>query len=263
VVYVVDSLGSPVSGVNVTFNAPASGASGTFASTGTSTATVSTNSEGLATSPVFTANSQLGTYNVTATAAGLGGLLSFGLTNASWFVSVTGNDGNSCSSPAAPCLTINAAITKAMPGDVIKVSAGVYTGFSYSVVSVSKSVTLSGGWNTSFNTQTDFSILDGSFGTYDGITISGSNVSVFRFIIRNADYGIYHSGGTLRFEQGALINNNNGIYNYDGDTTFINTTISGNHAGGTAGSAISNVRGTTTIRFSTITNNSGRVERTS
>ena len=36
-VYVVDSVGSPVAGITVTFTAPASGASGTFVGTGTNT----------------------------------------------------------------------------------------------------------------------------------------------------------------------------------------------------------------------------------
>ncbi|MFZ0642431.1 MAG: hypothetical protein WAM25_04685, partial [Candidatus Acidiferrales bacterium] len=54
---VVDSGNNPVSGVVVTFTAPATGASGTFAG-GTKTAT--TNSSGIATSAVFTANATVG-----------------------------------------------------------------------------------------------------------------------------------------------------------------------------------------------------------
>ncbi len=55
------------SGVSVTFSAPGSGASGTFAGGGT-TAIVPTNSSGVAMSPVFTANGTAGAYTVTATA---------------------------------------------------------------------------------------------------------------------------------------------------------------------------------------------------
>jgi protocatechuate 3,4-dioxygenase beta subunit len=77
---VQDCAGNPVNGAVVTFTAPASGPSGTFAGGGT-TATVTTNTQGVATAATFTANSIAGTYAVTASAAG--GLLvsSFTLTN--------------------------------------------------------------------------------------------------------------------------------------------------------------------------------------
>jgi hypothetical protein len=75
----VTTNGSPASGVTVTFTAPSSGASGSFAG-GVNTAT--TNSSGVATSPVFTANSTAGTYSVTASASGAATPASFSLTNA-------------------------------------------------------------------------------------------------------------------------------------------------------------------------------------
>jgi len=59
---VKDSFGNPVAGVTVTFVPPTSGASGTFAG-GVNTAT--TDSEGVATSVVFTANGTAGSYVVT------------------------------------------------------------------------------------------------------------------------------------------------------------------------------------------------------
>jgi hypothetical protein len=75
---VKDSSNNPVSGVTVTFTAPASGASGTFAG-GVNTAI--TNSVGVATSAVFTANSVAGTYTVTASVSGVATPASFSLTN--------------------------------------------------------------------------------------------------------------------------------------------------------------------------------------
>ena len=66
---VTDASNNPVSGVNVTFTAPSSGASGIF-SNSTATITVATNASGVATAP-FTANSTAGGYNVTAAANGL------------------------------------------------------------------------------------------------------------------------------------------------------------------------------------------------
>jgi len=61
---VVDAYGNPVAGATVTFNAPASGAGGTFAG---NVNTATTNAQGIATAPVFTANTTAGAYAVTAT----------------------------------------------------------------------------------------------------------------------------------------------------------------------------------------------------
>ncbi|MGB8832025.1 MAG: hypothetical protein WCC95_07745 [Candidatus Sulfotelmatobacter sp.] len=76
----VTSNGTAASGVSVTFTAPASGASGTFAN-GNATESDTTNSSGVATSSAFTANSTAGTYSVTAAATGATASASFSLTN--------------------------------------------------------------------------------------------------------------------------------------------------------------------------------------
>jgi hypothetical protein len=55
-----------LAGVNVDFVAPGSGAGGMFSSTGTGTAVVGTDAQGLATAPVFTANFTAGSYHVDA-----------------------------------------------------------------------------------------------------------------------------------------------------------------------------------------------------
>jgi len=75
---VLDASANPVSGVLVTFNAPTSGASGTFACSGT---TAVTNAQGIATSQVFKANTKSGKYMVTATGASLTSNPSFAMTN--------------------------------------------------------------------------------------------------------------------------------------------------------------------------------------
>ena len=77
---VTDSNSHGVSGQTVTFTAPSSGASGTFAG-GSSTTQATTDSTGVATAAAFTANNIAGTYSVTATVAGVGGSASFSLTN--------------------------------------------------------------------------------------------------------------------------------------------------------------------------------------
>jgi len=54
------TTGAAAPGITVTFTAPASGPSGTFATTGTNVATAVTGANGLATAPTFTANSVVG-----------------------------------------------------------------------------------------------------------------------------------------------------------------------------------------------------------
>jgi Bacterial Ig-like domain (group 3)/FG-GAP-like repeat len=78
---VEDQFGNPVSGVSVTFAAPTSGASGDFSGTMTTTATATTNSLGVATAPVLTANTSVGGYTVSATVSGVSSVASFSLTN--------------------------------------------------------------------------------------------------------------------------------------------------------------------------------------
>jgi len=75
--------GSPVSGAFVIFAAPATGASGTFASNSSNTETDTTNASGVATSSTFTANATIGADLVTAGVAGVTATTSFTLTNTS------------------------------------------------------------------------------------------------------------------------------------------------------------------------------------
>ena len=77
---VTDAGGQPVSGVTVTFTAPASGASGSFGAGG-ATASVVSGTNGVATAPVFTANATTGSYAVTAAVSGVATPASFSLTN--------------------------------------------------------------------------------------------------------------------------------------------------------------------------------------
>ena len=78
---VSNGLGQPLSGRTVTFTAPASGASGTFANTHTTVSTAVTDASGIATAPAFTANNIRGPYAVKATVADLANAASFQLFN--------------------------------------------------------------------------------------------------------------------------------------------------------------------------------------
>ena len=89
----VTTNGSPTSGVVVTFTAPTSGASGTFAG-GSNSATATTNANGVATSPIFTANATTGTYSVAATVPHASTPALFSLTNtAAAIVTITATSG--------------------------------------------------------------------------------------------------------------------------------------------------------------------------
>jgi hypothetical protein len=68
-------------GVSVTFQAPASGPSGTFADTHLNTTSVITDASGVATSPIITANNVAGNFSVQASISNLEASAAFQLTN--------------------------------------------------------------------------------------------------------------------------------------------------------------------------------------
>jgi len=79
-VTVTDTDANPLVGATVTFSAPRTGASGVFAGAG-ATATVLTNTDGVATAPDFSANDHTGGYIVIASVAGLTTPATFALVN--------------------------------------------------------------------------------------------------------------------------------------------------------------------------------------
>ncbi|MBI5704366.1 MAG: M4 family metallopeptidase, partial [Chloroflexi bacterium] len=184
------------------------------------------------------------------------------LAGGTWYVATTGNDTNSCSSPAAPCATINGAIGKAASGDTILVAAGTYTGTNTEVVLIDKDITLSGGWNVSFTTQSGMSTIDGQNARV-GVHESGNNVSMDRFIIKSSSRpyggGGIISSGNLTITNSSIQNNSastygGGIYKYFGSLTLNNITISNNSATYDGG-GIYNIGGTLTVNNVTISNN--------
>jgi hypothetical protein len=85
--------GSPTNGVSVTFTAPTTGASGTFAN-GTVSETDATDASGVARSSTFAANSTVGSYTVTAVAMAASTPVNFGMTNTvSAATTITATDG--------------------------------------------------------------------------------------------------------------------------------------------------------------------------
>ena len=198
----------------------------------------------------------IGLFSVPARAAG------------PWYVAPTGSDGSSCLSPGSPCATINGAIGKASSGDTIYVATGTYTSSSgVEVVLIDRSITLSGGWDSTFTTQTGTSTIDGGRARR-GITINDSqSANIERFTIQhgwvaNGDGGGIYNAGSMTLNS-SIVNDNTaynqggGIYNYTNTMTLNNSTISFNTSQYSAGGGVYNFGGLATLQNSTISDNTG------
>ena len=174
---VKDNYGNPVSGVTVTFTAPGSGASGTFAN-GTATTTAVTNASGVATSSVFTSNTAVGAYGVSASAPGVATNANFALTNMvgkPTTISATGGTPQSTGTNtvfSAPFV----ALVKDAGGNPV---SGVVVTFTPVAGASGASGSFGGGLNTSVTnasgiaTSTAFT-ANGTAGTYQvNATVSG------------------------------------------------------------------------------------------
>ena len=78
-----------------------------------------------------------------------------------WFVSGLGSDANPCNVPNLPCKTFNAAIQKAAPDDWIYATASPFTGTGPEIVHVDRNLTILGGYDSTFTTRVNFTILNG------------------------------------------------------------------------------------------------------
>lgn len=108
-----------------------------------------------------------------------------------WYVATSGNNANSCTSPGAPCRTINTTISRAGDGDVINIAAGTYV----ENVNLSKSLSLIGA-------GPGLTIIDGGgIGPVILITsdIAGTTANLSGLTMRNGEYGL---GGGLHSESG-------------------------------------------------------------
>ncbi len=204
-----------------------------------------------------------------------------------WYVSPSGNDANSCLTPTETCATIQATLNKANAGDMILVTAGEYPADQARGISITKAITLSGGWNASFTRQDGMTILNGNpppphaTGITIKVNINNSEVRIDHFSIenfsaegiyhlgsltgettinhcvirRNSGGGIYNSGGKITINNSAILDNivTGGIYSYSGMLVINNSTISGNQA--SHGGGISSYHATVWINNSTITQN--------
>jgi uncharacterized repeat protein (TIGR01451 family) len=276
---VLDGIGTPMHDVTVTFSAPASGPSGTFADSGASTTTAMTDESGITKAATFTANGLVGSYTVMAAVGGVITPADFLLSNiVGWYVAEDGNDANDCQSPTTPCATINGALAKTgfAAGDTVLVASGTYTGTDNEVALLNKSVRLLGGWDGTFTSQSGTSTLDGQ-GTRRGITVNSGVVAVVeRFTIQNGTAlygypvggGIYNRG-TFTLNKSTVSGNTagdggGGIFNEDiltlNDSTVSGNTVSGNTTGGSGGGIYNNGynavgKGKVTLNRSTVSGN--------
>jgi hypothetical protein len=191
-----------------------------------------------------------------------------------WYVAPTGDDNNNCLSPASPCGTINGAVGKASSGDTVYVSIGTYTGSGDEVVLLDRDITISGGWDGSFNSVNELSVVDGEHLRKGILVNNGVTAVVEGFTIQNGSAiqgggislsggGVYN-GGTLTMNNvvitGNTAQNGGGIANGGGDSssignlTLVNTWIDGNSASD-AGGGIYNYIGTLIANNTSITNN--------
>ena len=146
--------------------------------------------------------------------------------------------------PASPCATINGAIAKAFAGDVIKIAQGTFRGTgTQPVVTVGNNLTLSGGWDNTFTTQSGFSVIDGQ-NVRKCVSSSGSTIDHFKIMngytaSSSGGAGI-STGGGLNLSNSLVVGNRTsssengagGIYAWSGILTINNSTVRGNAGGG-------------------------------
>jgi hypothetical protein len=194
---VVDSNQYPVTGATVTFAAPATGASGVFAD-GTGTDTETTNSSGVATSAIFTANGTPGGYAVAATVGGVATPANFSLTNVTGAViAITATSGTPQSAP------VNAAFGAPLVATVVDGTQNPVVGatVTFEVPATGASGTFAGGVNTATTnasgvaTSTAFT-ANGSVGTYAVTATVASGAEPANFVLTNTpiNYAFYLSG---------------------------------------------------------------------
>ncbi len=111
-----------------------------------------------------------------------------------FYVSTTGNDSNSCAFPSDSCATIQGAINKTSSGDTIKIAIGTYTASTGdNVIYIQNNLTLSGGWNESFDNQIGMSTVSGS-STQRVLNVAEVSANIEYLILQNGKNGIVNSG---------------------------------------------------------------------
>lgn len=183
----VTTGGTPTSGVTVTFRVPAAEPSGSFTGA-VATATATTDLNGLATSPAFTAGTMAGTYNVTASGPGSPPNASFNLTN------TAGAPTNLATNGGTPQNVVVSATAASLVANVTDSSGNPVHGVS--VTFTAPTAGASGTFaSTTTNTETDTTDASGNAiaadfvagsagGPYNVVTTSGTLAAV-NFVLTN------------------------------------------------------------------------------
>jgi hypothetical protein len=141
---VTDAYSNPISGAMVTFSAPASGPSGSFAGGGL-TAASATGSNGVATAPAFTANSTAGSFQVTATTPDVSAPAAFNLTNTAPATIGTNTAVNGPSTLVYGTAGSYTILVTAASGNVVPTGTVAYKVTTSSTTAASGNLTLAGG----------------------------------------------------------------------------------------------------------------------
>jgi len=135
------------------------------------------------------------------------------------YVTLEGDDNNTCSDPLSPCKTIKGAIGKAASGDSIRVAVGLYVGSDTYIVNLSKNLDLSGGWDNTFTSRIGKSTIDGENVRTEIYVSENVTGSLEHFILQNGITGI-RNYGNLTINQSIVQNNHcedcwgAGIFNF-------------------------------------------------
>jgi hypothetical protein len=195
---VLDNNQNPVSGASVTFAAPSTGASGTFASSSSATETDTTNTSGVATSSIFTADAMAGAYTVTATVAGVTTPASFQLTNVTGaLISISATSGTPQSA------SVNAAFAAPLVATVTDGNQNPLSGVlvTFEIPATGAGGTFAGGVNTATTnasgvaTSATFT-ANGAVGTYTVTATVASGAEPASFVLTNnpISFAFYLSG---------------------------------------------------------------------
>ena len=289
VLQVVDAQERPVPDVEVTLTSPTDGP-GLLFSNQSSTITIQTNGSGAVTVSGIRANETAGAYQVTASIGGSAADVTFDLANDGAYRYVDGPNGNdklsngstnNCADISTPCLTLTNALTAAQPWETIRITSGTYSPSSLNLFSSTKSLHLSGGWNSTFNSRNGYTIFsttdnnstwigvnEGIYVTIDHISLAGRSIGISNrgsLIYRNAAiHGTrtaIQNEGKLKLENVTLAQNEVGLYNLNGGNAFllhstIAEQVNGKRSPYSASPGINNSSGRVTLQSSIVAKNS-------